>query len=161
LDELDDFLTRAGIQVNITDDFLLTAYNTAAGAIFANNSSEVYAGAINALKAAAVKFMFDDWQTIGTGDVNGIHMFMLSGKFVPSSVVFRAMADAGMKMVSGKANITVPGIDDPGPGGWPGSSDLEIKHNIYDHWKEEYDRISANSRWTADFVINVKSAINL
>lgn len=161
LDELDDFLARANIQVNITDDFLLTAYNTAEGAIFANNKSAVYAGAINALKAAAVKFMFDDWQTIGSGDANSIHMFMLSGKFVPSSVVFGAMADAGMKMVNGKANITVPGIDDPGPDGWPGSSDSEIKHNIYDHWKEEYDRISANSRWTADFVINVKSAINL
>ena len=161
LNELDDFLERAGISVGNIDDFLLTAYNTAKDAIYHDRKSEVDEGAVNALKAAAVKFMFDDWQTIGNNSGHGIHMFLLSGKYVPSSVIFYAMAKAGESSVTSKAKIYIPEINDPGPDSWSGSNDLEVKNKIYDYWQEEYDRISKNARWTADFVINVKKSIDL
>ena len=105
--------------------------------------------------------MFDDWQTIGNNSGHGIHMFLLSGKYVPSSVIFYAMAKAGESSVTSKAKIYIPEINDPGPDSWSGSNDLEVKNKIYDYWQEEYDRISKNARWTADFVINVKKSIDL
>ena len=88
-------------------------------------------------------------------------MFMLSGKYVPSSVVFGAMADAGNNIVTAKASVDIPGINDPGPSGWSGGTDIEIKNNILNSWKDEYQRISTNARWTADFVIRVRAAIGL
>ena len=159
LDELDDFLSRAGIHVDDVENFLLTAYNTASGAVYSSRKSIIQESIVNALKAAAVKFMFDDWQTLGTEQGNGIHMFLLSGKYVPSSVIFKAMADAGNQIVSSKASVTIPGIQDPGPEGWGGSTDIEVKQNIYQYWQDEYDRISRDSKWVATFVINVKRAI--
>lgn len=161
LSELDDFLARAHVNANITDDFLNAAYNTAAGAIYAGQQGTLVDSITNALKAAAVNFMFDDWQSIGGMSGNGIHMFLLSGKYVPSSVIFGAMADAGNSIVSAKAHVSIPGIDDPGPSGWDGGTDVEIKNAILNHWNSEYARISASARWTADFVIKVKAAIGL
>lgn len=161
LSELDDFLARAHVSANITDEFLNSAYNTAAGAIYAGSQGAISDAITNALKAAAVNFMFDDWQSIGGMSGNGIHMFMLSGKYVPSSVVFGAMADAGNNIVTAKASVDIPGINDPGPSGWSGGTDIEIKNNILNSWKDEYQRISTNARWTADFVIRVRAAIGL
>ena len=161
LDELDDFLARANVSANITDDFLNSAYNTAQGAIYAGQQSVITEAIVNALKAAAVNFMFDDWQTIGNLSGHGIHMFLLSGKYVPASVVFGAMADAGNSIVDARARVTIPGIDDPGAQGWDGSTDYEVKQNIMTHWNDEYRRISTSARWAADFVINVKRAIGL
>lgn len=159
LNELDSFLEEAGVKVGSINEFLLAAYNTAKDAFLYGQKDAIYEGAIDALKAAAVKFMFDDWQTIGENQSNNIHMFLLSGKYVPSSEIFKAMADAGNAAVSARANIIIPGIKDPGPKGWEGSTDLEIKNNILKYWNEEFQRISSDSRWTADFVINVKRAI--
>ena len=156
---MDDFLERVGISVGNIDEFLLTAYNTAEGAIYHGRKSEVDESVVNALKAAAVKFMFDDWQTLGNDNGHGIHMFLLSGKYVPSSVVFYAMADAGDSSVTAKANIHIPEINDPGPDSWGGATDLDTKNQIYEYWQDEYDRISKNARWVANFVINVKKAI--
>lgn len=161
LDELEGFLESAGVHINMTDDFLLTLYNTAKGAVYSGQKDQIDESLVSALKAAAVKFMFDDWQMVGSGNGNGIHMFLLSGKYVPSSVIFRAMSQAGEDAVSAKANIIVPGIEDPGKDGWGGSNDVEIKNEILEYWNTEYSRISSNIRWTADFVINVKRAIGL
>lgn len=161
LDELESFLESAGVHINMTDDFLLTLYNTAKNAVYSGQKDQIDESLVSALKAAAVKFMFDDWQMIGSGNGNGIHMFLLSGKYVPSSVIFRAMAQAGENAVSAKANIIVPDIKDPGAQGWGGDNDVEIKEEILKYWNKEYERISSNVRWTADFVINVKRAIGL
>lgn len=159
LNELDNFLERAGISIGNIDEFLLTAYNTAEGAIYHGRKSEVDESVVNALKAAAVKFMFDDWQTLGNDNGHGIHMFLLSGKYIPSSVIFQAMADAGDSSVTANAKIIIPETKDPGPQSWGGATDLDTKNQIYEYWQEEYDRISKNARWVANFVINVKKAI--
>jgi len=45
----------------------------------------------NALKAAAANIMFDDYETIGHGQGNTIHMYYLSGKYIPASTVFKTM----------------------------------------------------------------------
>lgn len=162
LNELDDFLKRANVNVLNVENFLLAAYNTAEGAIYSSNKSEIYEGAIQALKAAAVNFMFDDWQTIGDNTSTSIHMFMLDGKYIPSSVVFRAMADAGNKTVTSKASINVPAINDPGAEYFNGRhDDITTKNEILEYWNKEFQRISQNARWTADFIINIKKAIDL
>jgi len=53
--------------VNIPDieDFLMTAYNTGAGAIAENMRGWVEESLVHALRAAVAKVMFDDYATIG------------------------------------------------------------------------------------------------
>ena len=161
LETLPTFLARAGIPVASAQEFLSTAYNTAAGAIREGMRAEVEAKTTNALKAAAAKLMFDDYQTLGVTEGNGIHLFLLSGKYVPSSVVFEAMASSMMESAaSSNANITLPGpIDDPGPYGWGKGTNKDIKEKIWAHWQDEYSRAQAVSSWTVSFTLKIKQIL--
>ena len=161
LETLPTFLARAGIPVASAQEFLSTAYNTAAGAIREGMRAEVEAKTTNALKAAAAKLMFDDYQTLGVTEGNGIHLFLLSGKYVPSSVVFEAMASSMMESAaSSDANITLPGpIDDPGPQGWSKGTNKDIKEKIWAHWQDEYSRAQAISSWTVSFTLRIKQIL--
>jgi len=129
LSQLEDFLTSANVNVSNMKDFLLAAYNTAKGAIYASKS-HIQESAINALKAAAVNFMFDDWRMVGTNDNHNIHVFLLSGKYVPSSVVFNAIAEAGEKSVHTTAKIIIPGINDLNDKKYDSSGDENIKNAV-------------------------------
>lgn len=149
--------------VNIPDieDFLMTAYNTGAGAIAENMRGWVEESLVHALRAAVAKIMFDDYATIGDmSQGNLIHLYQLDGKFVPSSIIFRKLSEATAEMVSVKANVNLPGdVSDPGKDGWDGNSDAEIKENIWQHWQDESMKAQAAATWMASFTLKVKTVL--
>lgn len=162
-EDLPSTFSELKVDVGNIEDFLHTAYNTGAGAIAAGMRGQVEESVIQALRVGAAKIMFDDFSTIGNTDGgNIIHLYQLSGKFVPSSVIFKSMADATKHAVSVRAKVTLPpSVNDPGPQGWEGSNDAEIKEAIYRHWKEEYETARDASTWYASFTLNLKSALRL
>ena len=165
LDELPDFLKSMGISVDNAENFLRFVYNTGDGAIVDWARDQVQDQICNALKAAAAKMMFDDYEQIGQGSTNSIHLYYLSGKYVPASEVFQLAADAiSSRYPFSHANVRLPGpIDDrfdPGSAktgkGWGGSTDMEIKQNIYDHWKKEARNAREVSSWSVQFTLRIK-----
>lgn len=161
-EELPGLFEELKVNVRNIHDFLITAYNSGEGAIAHSMRYGIEESLVSALRAGAAKIMFDDYATIGNTDQgNIIHLYQLSGKFIPSSVIFDSLADAS-EVVSVKARVNLPSaIDDPGPKGWGGGSDREIKNNIYQHWNEEFKRARSESNWYASFTINVKKAVGL
>ena len=134
----------------------------------------------NALKMAAAKLMFDDYQTLGVfnedsmfGETrHAIHMFLLDGIYVPSSEVFNSMAEAAKQVLEGNskkedthAAITLPGpITDNGPK-WPeireqSQDDATFKELLYEHWKEEYQKARAAITWHASFTLRIKDILS-
>lgn len=163
LDELPEFLKANGVKIGSAIDFLEYAYNTGQGAIRASGRQQLWQDSVNALKAAAAKIMFDDYQTVGQGDANAIHMYLLSGKYIPSSTVLYAMAEAAKESkVNSKADITLPpAIEDHGPA-WnnlSGSTDVEFKEALWNYWKEEYRRAKAASTWSVSFTLKIKQIL--
>lgn len=160
LEQLPGFLSSAGIQVSNVQDFLNTAYNTGAGAYFASGRGTIETDIINALKAAAAKIMFDDYSTIGSSDVNAIHLYQLDNIYIPSSEIFGALADAAQaSSVTTKATVTLPSsINDLGPK-WPGRNNSEIKNFILDWWQVEIEEARAESEYTATFTMNLRKAL--
>ena len=143
------------------EDFLMTAYNTGAGAIAENMRGWVEESLVHALRAAVAKVMFDDYATIGDmSQGNLIHLYQLDGKFVPSSIIFRKLSEATAEMVNVKANVNLPGsVNDPGADGWNGGSDAEIKENIWQHWQDESMKAQTAATWMASFTLKVKSVL--
>ena len=174
-DELPSFLDANGIPVDRVKDFLRFAYNTGYGAINFNQRNEFNESVVNALKAVAANIMFDDYTQIGHGNTNSIHMYYLSGKYIPASVVLTAMSDALDNARSNvKASITLPDpIDDPydpniKPGqGWAKANDqgeikatdINIKTAIYEHWKEEAENARVVSTWSISFTLKIKQLL--
>ena len=161
LEELPSFLAAAGIPIGSASDFLAFAYNTGAGAIRANARGELEENIVNALKAAAAKLMFDDYQNYGKNQGHGIHMYYLSGKYIPSSYVFHGMATAARGMrAKTEAQVSLPGaITDQGPN-WPyGGSDADYKQALYAHWQEEYQNAKAASNWSVSFTLYMKNIL--
>lgn len=152
------------LQVNVSniEDFIITAYNTGDGAIAADMRGEVEESLIQALRVGVSKIMFDDYATIGNmNNGNIIHLYQIDQKFVPSSVIFKSLAEATQEAVQVRARVYLPhGVNDEGPD-WPGSNDAEIKEYIYNHWQEEIAQAKAASHWYATFVLNVKKALQL
>ena len=165
LEDLPQFLQRAGIDVGSAHDFLALAYNTGEGAVRAGYRAEVMEECVNALKAAAAKLMFDDYQTLGRGEGNSIHMYYLSGKYVPASVVFYAMADAAHEAkVNSRATVTLPPpIDDRGPewGDFRGKTDADFKEQLWAHWQQEYQDAKAASTWSVSFTLRIKDLLSM
>lgn len=163
LEELPSFLNANGIPVDAAEDFLAFAYNTASGAIREPSRGWLEQSLVNALKAAAAKIMFDDYQSIGQGDANAIHMYYLSGKYIPSSFVLNAMADAAAESnINSKAQVILPdAIEDNGPV-WPefdGKNDAEFKEALWAHWQEEYERAKTASKWSMSFTLKIKAIL--
>ena len=163
-EELPDFLNDAGISVGDASDFLSFVYNTCQGAVFESARSYVEETTINALKAAAAKIMFDDYQTYGQGTGNNIHMYYLSGKYVPSSYVFRGMANAAgaTRGLSAKSVASVQlrsSIDDQGPDWGFTGSDADYKEALFAHWVEEYDATAVAATWSVNFTLYMKNIL--
>lgn len=161
LAELPAFLSANGIPVDAAQDFLAFAYNTAEGAVRDSSRGWLEESLVNALKAAASKIMFDDYQSIGQGDQNAIHMYYLSGKYIPSSFVLGAMAEAARESsINAKASVTLPGpISDDGPVWGFGGSDADFKEQLFAHWKEEADAARAASKWSVSFILKIKALL--
>lgn len=166
LEELPAFLSDAGISIGNAKDFLAFAYNTGAGAIRSGQRGELEESIVNALKAAAAKIMFDDYQSYGTNNGKGIHMYYLSGKYIPASYIFRGMAQAaGSTTANTDASVTLPnGINDQGGDdgqGWGfGGDDVAFKQALYQHWKKEYNDAQAASSWSVSFTLYIKSILS-
>ena len=163
-EELPAFLGDAGISIGNAQDFLSFVYNTSRGAVWEAARGQVEETTINALKAAAAKIMFDDYQTYGGGGGHGIHMYYLSGKYIPSSYVFKGMVEAARGVTRAKtvAEVSLPNsIDDQGPG-WGGysGSDATIKEAIAAHWKEEYEAAKAAAHWSVNFTLYMRNILN-
>lgn len=161
LAELPAFLSANGIPVDAAQDFLAFAYNTAEGAVRDSSRGWLEENLVNALKAAAAKIMFDDYQSVGQGDQNAIHMYYLSGKYIPSSYVLSAMADAASENnINAKASVTLPGsISDYGPVWGFDGSDADFKKQLFEHWKEEADAARAASKWSMSFILRIKALL--
>ena len=172
LEELPSFLESTGVHVNNVIKFMDFICNTAIGAIYESDREEVMENITNALKAAASKLMFDDYQSIGVsednlfGNRNSIHMYYLSGKYIPSSEVFKSMADAlDDAVVNTKADITLPGeIEDEGPE-WSnlhqnGETDADFKERLWIQWGEEYKRLKAAVNWHVSFTLRIKTILS-
>lgn len=164
LEELPSFLSANGISIDAAEEFLAFAYNTGAGAIRASQNGWLEQNIVNALKAAAAKIMFDDYQSFGQGDANAIHMYYLSGKYIPSSFVLNAMADAAAdNNINSKAQVTLPdSIEDNGPE-WSNlshKSDADFKEALWKHWREEYDKAKSASKWSISFTLRIKALLS-
>lgn len=166
LEELPEFLQANGIKIDSAIDFLNFAYNTGEGAIRNSARQDLWKNAVNALKAAAAKIMFDDYQSFGQGEENAIHMYLLSGKYIPSSTVLFAMADAAHDAkVNANANVNLPNsIEDEGPE-WAdlkhqSDTDVEFKEALWDYWKEEYKRAKEASNWSLSFTLRIKQILS-
>jgi hypothetical protein len=76
----------------------------------------------------------------------------LSGKFIPSSVIFENLAEA-MDAATVHARVHLPTkIADPMESdeeGWDteGKTGTEINDMIYNYWNEEFERLSDESYW--------------
>lgn len=161
LEELPSFLTANGINIDAAQDFLAFAYNTAGGAIRDSSQGWLEQNLVNALKAAAAKIMFDDYQSVGQGDTNAIHMYYLSGKYIPSSYVLNAMADAAAESnVNSKAQVILPDmINDQGPVWGFEGSDADFKEALWEHWQDEYERAKSASKWSMSFTLKIKAIL--
>ena len=165
LEELPEFLGRAGISVGNAHDFLLFAYNTGEDAVRHGQRNEFMTECVNALKAMAAYLMFDDYQSIGQGDQNSIHMYYLSGKYIPASVVFDSMAQAARDSKdTTKATVKLPGpINDQGPE-WSeikseAKSDAAFKEALWKHWEQEYADAKLASNWSVQFTLRIKAIL--
>ena len=161
-EELPQFLSDAGIPIGNAQEFLSFVYNTSQGAIWEAARGYVEETTINALKAAAAKIMFDDYQTYGQGSGHGIHMYYLSGKYIPSSYVFRGMAEAASGMrAKTMASVSLLGsIEDNGPNWGFEGSDADYKEALFKHWAEEYERARAAARWSVSFTLYMKNILS-
>lgn len=184
IDELPEFFQSTGVNIKNLNDFFDIVLNTAKGAVREDMRDEVQEQASNALKMAASKLMFDDYQTVGVlpedefldGKRNSIHMFYLSGKYIPSSVVFKSMAKAIKDMMKGvsktedtKGYINLPSeIIDHGTKEydpvWPeiraiAKDDATFKEQLYQYWLDEAKRLKAEITWKASFTLRIKKLL--
>lgn len=165
LEELPAFLGRTGISIGDAHDFLLFAYNTGEDAVRHGQREEFMQECVNALKAAAAYLMFDDYQSIGQGDAKSIHMYYLSGKYIPASVVFDSMAQAAVEAKdTTKATIKLPNpVQDRGPE-WSDikastSNDAAFKEALWAHWQQEYTDAKIASNWSVSFTLRIKNIL--
>lgn len=165
LEELPAFLGRTGISIGDAHDFLLFAYNTGEDAVRHGQREEFMQECVNALKAAAAYLMFDDYQSIGQGDAKSIHMYYLSGKYIPASVVFDSMAQAVVEAKdTTKATIKLPDpVQDRGPE-WSNlkastSNDAAFKEALWAHWQQEYTDAKIASNWSVSFTLRIKNIL--
>jgi hypothetical protein len=91
-------------------------------------------------------------------------MYYLSGKYIPSSVVLNAMADAAAESnVNAKAEVQLPtNINDEGPE-WAGfgNDDESFKKALYAHWKEEFQEAKAAAKWSMSFTLKIKDILGM
>ena len=172
-EELPSFLQANGIDVGKAQDFLTFAYNTGEGAKNEGYRASFMEECVNALKAMAASIMFDDYETMGRGEGNMVHMYYLSGKYIPASVVLQATADAiNEARENTRAEITLPGPiqDAPSPYRRPqwdsvlgtgGEHDAEFKEALWAHWKEESDKARAASTWSVSFTLRIKELVGM
>lgn len=161
-DELPAFFSEMQMNLPNIYDFLDTVYNSGIGAIAGGTQATIEQTTIDALRVAMAKIMFDDYAMIGSNEGNIIHLYQLSGKFIPSSVMFDCLANSIEDAFKVRARVTLPPpINDPGPKGWSGATDADVKKEIYNHWNEEFQRAHDASTWYVQFTLNIKNALKI
>lgn len=177
-EELPYFLKANGVNVGTAQQFLNFAYNTGEGAVRAPYRDAFKQDCINALVAIAANMMFDDYETIGresAGYDNTIHVYYLSGKYIPASTVLSEMAEAvNSAHPESWATVDLPNpIRDYGAEGTQGwikglnmplnskgkVTDATFKELLWKHWQDEYDEAKAASRWSVSFSLRIKALI--
>lgn len=182
ISELPSFLKGLGItdfQKVSESDFLFFVYNLGKGAYYEDKREDFIEQYSSALKTMAAKIMFDDYLDIGTdnGREKSIHLYYLSGKYIPASAVFQLMADAATdvdqlnRFARVKFQLPEPIIDYGIMGGgsitenWEDNlnidpdaefHDIAIKQAIYQHWNEEVDRARNSLQWRLTFELHLK-----
>ena len=165
VEELPEFFNSMGIDVSDPHDFLWLVYNTGYVAVGNQLRGTVEEEIVAALKAAAAKVMFDDYQEIGKQDSHNIHLYFLSGKYIPSSVILREAAKAvDSARERTRASIQLPNpIDDHGPE-WPeiranSKSNADFKEKLLDHWKKEIETAKTESTWSLEFTLAIRQIL--
>lgn len=180
-EELPYFLKANGVNVGTAQQFLNFAYNTGEGAVRAPYRDAFKQDCINALVAIAANMMFDDYETIGrenAGYDNAIHVYYLSGKYIPASTVLSEMAEAvNSAHPESWATVDLPNpIRDYGAEdkdvtqGWIKGlnmplnnkgkvTDATFKELLWKHWQDEYDEAKAASRWSVSFSLRIKALV--
>lgn len=182
LERLGDYAADAGIPLGSVHDFILTAYNTLPGAIYDAARGEVEEAVENILYAATAKLMFDDWTTIGEGtgigsSITALHVFPLSGIYVPVSYLFTRIGQAlqnadrdykkyvniHVKLPTTKTYTSPSGNGTPpdrliGKGG--SHSDLEIKKQILEEWNKQFRSAQSESEFSIHFLKNFSDLIS-
>lgn len=175
LSELPRFLNQNGFDTGKAYDFLNMVYNTAKGAVFYQYREEIDEALSKMVAAGAARLMFDDYQTLGQGGMNTIHLYQLDSMYVPVSIVYKSMAEAGKELATIRGTIIFPDeindLYDPGKKseGWgylteeeyskAKAKDSAIKTAIWKHWNDEKDRIRSSGYWNASFNLKIKKAI--
>ena len=175
LDELPQFLQQSGFNIGKAQDFLNMIYNAAEGAVFSKYRNELDDTISKMIAAGAARLMFDDYQTLGQGGINAIHLYQLDSMYIPVSIIYKSMTEAGKELAEVNSTIIFPdGINDlydPSKKamGWgylveqdykdAKSKDAAIKKAIWNHWKEEKQRIRATGSWNASFELKIKKAV--
>ena len=122
--------------------------------------------------------MFDDYETIGresAGYDNAIHVYYLSGKYIPASTVLSEMAAAvSSAHPESWATVNLPKpIRDYGAEGTQGwinglhmplnnrgrVTDATFKEMLWKHWQDEYDEAKAASSWSVSFSLRIKALV--
>ena len=164
LESLPSYIAEAGLSVGNAQDFLVTAYNTVDGAIYASLRGTVENQLKLILTAAAAKLMFDDFSTIGVENIGGstgqaIHAFALEGVYLPSSYLFtqlgEALASAAKdytKWVNVRVNIGFKNSSYPTNG-----PDDYVKPAIIDAWNKNIASAQAMSNFSVKFLSNFKT----
>lgn len=141
LADLDTILASSPINL---DDLIFNILQTTKGAIGEGNDY----GASEVIAQQVAYFLFDDWQTIGTAQVGGnaIHIMSLEGIMVPLSAFLYAMGTAIIDVqshVSGfaRATITSPKILFPEGEKEGGRGARFIKKNWAVQQKDAFDKI--------------------
>lgn len=167
-EELPSFLQANGIEVGRASEFLAFAYNTGEGAVRAGYRQDFMEECSNALKAMAANIMFDDYESVGHGGTTQIHMYYLSGKYIPASVVFQSMADS-MNDAKATINLPKPITDSEKPHdkkAWNNiigatNNDADFKEKLWKHWQQEYNDAKVASTWSVSFTLRIKKLVGL
>lgn len=163
LEELPIFLSRNGFPVGAAESFIRLISSTGKGAMRYGQRRQIQKTLTNALAAAAARIMFDDYTTIGQGTAdNNIHMYLISGIYVPASIIYKAMSEAANNKVTSSAKVTMPGpINDvyKRTGSYGTGTNFEIKQKIYQRWEEESEQVRKTVEWEVNFKIRLKQIL--
>lgn len=116
---------------------------------------------------------------IGRGDNNAIHIYYLSGKYIPASEVYKSIIDTLQTSSPATwASVSLPNpIRDYGILGdksitenWATAlgmprnqngkvTDATFKEILWKHWQDEYDEAKLASRWSVAFSLRIKALV--
>ena len=163
LEDAKSIISQAGIaSAGSIEKFINAAYNTGAGAIYADSRGEVAESLKAALMGSVAELLFDDWVSIGEvgGGAQAIHVLQLEGIQIPSSVFLRAAGQAMINLQQDmeryvKIHVTLPGAVTYG--------ERTIEEHRYEEvlarWEEQAQLARNQSSFSMNFLANFKQLI--